>query len=340
MMNNHHIAGLPEWADDETAAMAAEACGGYYEAAQAKSADLAAHRAAARFYWASAAKALAAKDFSAMRAMAKQAESAEYAFSGESSLLGAVFGAHVRPAEGRAASEGDKIAQEAAAQAKAAVKAEMATFNKKAAAARAEAAAEAAAARRAAIQAERSAINAAREAASAALPNVGEKVVCTTTHSLRRATSGIALLNGDRVEVVGFAGVDLPDIFEAEVVERQHSIKFGKPVFGTVKFVAKEEQPATPPIRDEKEAARQIGREFLSAEVAAILADAVEVDVGVWLCEDGMELICHTAAPTDFELWSAGETIAAYSRGSQPRPEMGRAAALKILSAYLPKVKY
>jgi hypothetical protein len=85
MSNAHHIAGLPEWADDATAAEAAAALG-YAPIAlvgtapernHSASAIRAAYKAVAAYYWVEAGRALHHGNIGAMRQLARGAQQAE-----------------------------------------------------------------------------------------------------------------------------------------------------------------------------------------------------------------------------------------------------------------------
>jgi hypothetical protein len=130
MSNAHHIAGLPEWADDEAANEAAAALGysvaqdddAQYEAerAQAQMAALA-WRAAEAYFWAQAYLALEAKNYGAMRQLAGSAKDA-----GQKSnpMLRAIFGPGGAP-DNAVVARGARLNPEAVKAAKTAVLAEM-----------------------------------------------------------------------------------------------------------------------------------------------------------------------------------------------------------------------
>lgn len=130
-MSNHHIAGLPEWADEELAAETVHALGLSMDAQAPASPEVVPATewaAAGAYYWAAAYAAMLERRFDAMRAAADVAADADMRVSPEGALLGAVFGMDGKRPQARAVALGAKLAAADVAAARDAVKAELARF--------------------------------------------------------------------------------------------------------------------------------------------------------------------------------------------------------------------
>jgi len=130
LTNNHIIAGLPAWADDDTADAAAAAVTGQTDQ-PAHTADsdqsgnyVAAWKAVAALAWAKAYLALDSGDQRQMRAHAAQAADADDRASAHGQLVGAIFGVAQMPDQALVA-QGNKLPADQVAAARAAVKAAM-----------------------------------------------------------------------------------------------------------------------------------------------------------------------------------------------------------------------
>lgn len=135
MSTHHHLAGLPEWADAQTAADAVAALGLAVDQAQQPDDAVAAARqlradwsAAAAGYWAKAAIAMKNRDFNLMRTSAKQATDADQMASPEGVLMAAIFGGCQRTPPAAMVQAGRNLPADLVKQARQAVQANMAAF--------------------------------------------------------------------------------------------------------------------------------------------------------------------------------------------------------------------
>lgn len=176
------------------------------------------HAAAARYYWAAAYAAKERRDWAAMRA---QAEQADKAASPDGVLLAAIFGGCARPAEERAVAQGRNLPADLVAQARKAVRAEIAAH-----------AATVKAGRQAQRDHERAVARARTEALdrarAGALPAVGQIVTVRLPYRLAKATREIAIVDLNDGAIAYIQCADVDDGARVRVTAHVHARSFGR----------------------------------------------------------------------------------------------------------------